>query len=89
MNIPDLKKALNEGIVLFEFIKKDGSLRPVRGTTCPDLVPTPDTPKGVRTPEQQAAYKRQTVVFYDIDKKAWRSMRIDALWSYQRALKLT
>ena len=79
MNIPDLKKALNEGIVLFEFIKIDGSLRPVRGTTCPDLVPTPDTPKGVRTPEQ----------LYDIDKKAWRSMRIDALWSYQRALKLT
>ena len=89
MNIPDLKKALNEGIVLFEFIKKDGSLRHARGTTCPDLVPTPDTPKGVRTPEQQAAYNRQTVVFYDIDKKAWRSMRIDALWSYQRALKLT
>ena len=89
MNIPDLKKALHEGIVLFQFQKIDGSLRPVRGTTCPDLVPTPDTPKGVRTPEQQAAYKRQTVVFYDIDKKAWRSMRIDALWSYQRALKLT
>ena len=89
MNIPDLKKALNEGIVLFEFIKKDGSLRSARGTTCPDLVPAPDTPKGVRTPEQQALYDRQTVAFYDIDKKAWRSMRIDALWSYQRALKLT
>ena len=89
MNIPDLKKALNEGIVLFEFIKKDGSLRHARGTTCPDLVPSDDTPKNKRTPEQQALYDRQTVAFYDIDKKAWRSMRIDALWSYQRALKLT
>ena len=88
MNIPDLKKALNEGIVLFEFIKKDGSLRHARGTTCPDLVPTPDTPKGVRTPEQQALYERQTVAFYDIDKKGWRCMRIDTLWSYKRALKL-
>ena len=89
MNIPDLKKALYEGIVLFEFIKKDGTLRHARGTTCPDLVPTGDAPKNKRTPEQQALYDRQTVAFYDIDKKAWRSMRIDTIWSYQRALKLT
>ena len=67
MNIPDLKTALNEGIVLFQFIKKDGTIRHARGTTCPDLVPADDTPKGVRTPEQQALYDRQTVAFYDID----------------------
>ena len=89
MSIPDLKNALNEGIVNFEFIKKDGSLRHVRGTTCPDLVPADDTPKNKRTPEQQAAYDRQTVAFYDIDKKGWRSMRIDTIWNYHRALKLS
>ena len=89
MNINDLRRALNEGVVNFEFVKKDGSLRTARGTTCPDLVPMDNMPKGARTPEQQAAYQRQTVAFYDIDKKAWRSMRIDAIWSYQRALKLT
>ena len=50
MNIPDLRKALNEGIVLFQFIKKDGTTRHARGTTCPDLVPTDDAPKGKRTP---------------------------------------
>ena len=27
MNIQDLKKALYEGVVLFEFVKKDGSTR--------------------------------------------------------------
>ena len=89
MQTTDLKKALYEGIVIFEFIKKDGSLRHARGTTCPDLVPSDDTPKGKRTPLQQAAYDRQTVAFYDIDKKAWRSMRIDTIWNYHRALKLT
>ena len=88
MNSPDLKKALYEGIVNFEFIKKDGSLRTARGTTCPDLIPTDNMPQGKRTPEQQAMYDRTTVAFYDIDKKAWRSMRIDTIWSYQRALKL-
>lgn len=89
MNIPDLKKALYEGVVLFEFVKKDGTLRHARGTTCPDLVPADNMPKGRRTPEQQALYNRQNVAFYDIDKKAWRSMRIDTIWNYTRALKLT
>ena len=88
MNINDLRKALNEGIVLFEFVKKDGTIRHARGTTCPELIPTDNTPQGKRTPEQQAAYQRQTVAFYDIDKKGWRSMRIDTIWSYQRAMKL-
>ena len=89
MNIPDLRQALYEGIVIFQFIKKDGSTRHARGTTCPDLVPTDDAPKGKRTPEQQEAYERTTVAFYDIDRKAWRSMRIDTIWSYTRALKLS
>jgi len=62
--------------------------RHARGTTCPDLVPTDDAPKGKRSPLQQALYERTTVAFYDIDRKAWRSMRIDTIWSYQRALKL-
>ena len=89
MNIPDLKKALYEGVVLFEFVKKDGTLRHARGTTCPDLVPADNMPKGRRTPEQQALYDRQNVAFYDIDKKAWRSMRIDTIWNYTRALRLS
>ena len=89
MDINDLRKALYEGIVIFQFRKKDGTLREARGTTCPDLVPTDDVPKGTRTPVQKAAYRAKTVAFYDIDRKAWRSMRIDTIWSYQRALKLT
>ena len=89
MNIQDLKKALYEGVVLFEFVKKDGSIRHARGTTCPDLVPTDNMPQNKRTPQQQALYDRQTVAFYDIDKKGWGSMRIDTIWSYQRALKLS
>ena len=88
MDINDLRKALNEGVVLFQFQKKDGTLRDARGTTCTDLIPSDNMPKGKRTPEQQAAFMRQTVAFYDIDKKAWRSMRIDTIWSWIRAMKL-
>ena len=88
MTVEELKIALSEGLVIFEFIKKDGTLRYARGTTCPDLIPSDNTPKGTRTPEQQAAYDRQTVAFYDIDKKDWRSMRIDTIWNAKRARKL-
>ena len=89
MNIPALKQALYADRVLFEIIKRDGTLRHVRGTTCPDLVPSDDTPKGKRSPETQAKFDRQTVAFYDIDKKAWRCMRIDTIWDYTRAMKLS
>lgn len=89
MDTNDLKSALNEGIVIFQFVKKDGSLRHARGTTCPDLIPSDDMPKGKRTPEQQALYNRTTVAFYDIDSKGWRSMRIDTIWDFHRALKLS
>ena len=88
MNIYDLRTALHEGVVLFEFIKKDGTLRHARGTTCPDLVPTVNTPQGKRKPEVQALYERQVVTFYDIDKKEWRSMRINTIWSTKRAMRL-
>ena len=89
MDTNNLRKALNEGIVIFEFVKKDGTLRHARGTTCPDLIPTDNMPQGKRTPREQALYDRTVVTFYDIDKKGWRSMRIDTIWDFKRALKLT
>ena len=88
MDTNELRKALNEGVVLFDFIKKDGTLRHARGTTCPDLIPTDNMPQNKRTPEQQAAFHRQTVAFYDIDKKSWRSMQISTVWHWTRAMKL-
>ena len=89
MSIDELRQALNEGIVRFEFIKKDGTLRYARGTTNPDIISSDDMPQGKRTEQQKAAYDSQTVAFYDIDKKGWRSMRIDTVWDTHKSLKLT
>ena len=89
MDTNNLRKALNEGVVIFQFVKKDGSLRHARGTTSPDLIPTDNMPQGKRTPAQQALYNRTVVTFYDIDRKGWRCMRIDTIWDFHRALKLT
>ena len=88
MDTIELRKALYEGVVLFEFIKKDGTLRHARGTTCPELLPADDKPQGKRSAFTQYKYERQTVAFYDIDMKAWRCMRIDTIWQYKRAMKL-
>ena len=87
-NVSELRTALNEGVVLFEFVKKDGTLRHARGTTSPDLIPTDNMPQNKCTPAQHAAFERQVVTYYDIDKKGWRSMRIDTLWSARHAMKL-
>ena len=89
MSTSDLKHSLNEGIVIFEFVKKDGTLRHARGTTNRDLIPIDNMPQNKRTPQEQALYDRTVVTFYDIDKKGWRSMRIDTIWDFHRALKLT
>ena len=70
MNIPDLKTALYEGTVLFEFIKKDGTLRHARGTTCPDLVPADDTPKGKRTPSNRQPMTAKRSLFTTSTRKA-------------------
>ena len=86
--IDQLRKALNQGVVNFTFIKKDGTLRHARGTTSPHLIPTDNTPKGARTPSVQALYEQQVVTFYDIDKKGWRSMQISTIWSVSYALTL-
>lgn len=86
--VSDLRQALNEGVVLFQFVKKDGTLRAARGTTSPDLVPADDTPQGKRPQVLQDRYRQKTITFYDIDKKGWRSMQIDSLWSCTRALRL-
>jgi hypothetical protein len=87
MNIEDLRNALNEGVVLFKFKKKDGSEREARGTTNDLLIPAGDMPKGKRTPKQQAKYDSATVTFYDINAKGWRSMCIDTIWTYTRQPK--
>ena len=89
MSIDELRQALNEGIVRFEFRKKDGTLRYARGTTNPDIISSEDMPKGKRTAQQKAVYDSQTVAFYDIDKKGWRSMRIDTIWDTHKSLKLS
>ncbi len=70
---------LSEGVVEFEFIKADGSLRRAYGTTNMDIVsqfwtPVPGGQKTDQTCEDTGWQK-----FFDIEKKAWRSVTFKRL----------
>ena len=66
-SVEDLKQMLHEGIVNFEFIKKDGSVRSAKGTLLAEHLPPQ---KENATPHKQ---NENVVVYFDMEKKAFRS----------------
>lgn len=68
VGVPELRKILRNKILNFEFIKLDGEVRPAKGTTMMKYIPEPDHPKGIRPSSPKVA------TFFDMDKKAWRSV---------------
>ena len=68
-----LRDALNKGKVRFAYLKKDGNLRIALGTTDIKLVPKKKHPKGKRVITQLEHLSRW-IPYFDIDKKAWRSV---------------
>ena len=86
MDIKDLKNALYEGIVIFEFVKKNGEHRKARGTTCPDIVPTDDKPKGKRTPEQQPSLSTTSIRKVGAACASTRSGRTSAPSNFRSSL---
>ena len=66
-----LNDMLHKGIVEFEFIKKDGTVRSAKGTLEPSLLP-PAKPAG--DSEVAPRKKNDSVfVYYDLEKNAFRS----------------
>ena len=66
-SVEELNKMLHEGIVEFEFIKKDGSVRQAKGTLLSEYLPAP---KADATPRKK---NDDVLVYFDLDKKSFRS----------------
>ena len=66
----DLRTRLHSGIVKFFFVKKDGSLREVIGTTNLTHIPTSGHPSG----DRRSSHK--VVPFWDFVAGGWRSMQV-------------
>jgi hypothetical protein len=65
-----LRSRLRNGVVQFAFKKLDGSLRTAFGTTNLTSIPSAHHPKGARESSSRA------IVFFDLEKQAWRSLSI-------------
>lgn len=71
-SLDEFSDMLHKGIVEFEFIKKDGTVRSAKGTLEPSLLP-PAKPEGdseVATPRKK---NDSVFVYYDLEKNAFRS----------------
>ena len=68
-SLEEFSKMLHEGIVDFEFIKKDGSIRQAKGTLLAEYLPAPKADSDGTTRKQN----ENVLVYFDMEKKAFRS----------------
>jgi len=70
MTAEDLRTALNQRVVSFYYVKKDGTLREAIGTTMLAAIPTSGHPAGVRQSSPRV------VPYWDFTRQAWRSLQV-------------
>lgn len=68
-SVEELNKMLHEGIVEFEFIKKDGSVRQAKGTLLAEHLPAPKADSDGKTRKTN----ENVMVYFDMDKQSFRS----------------
>jgi hypothetical protein len=71
-SLDEFSNLLKEGIVEFEFIKKDGTVRSAKGTLEPSLLPPPK-PEGDSEVAAPRKKNESVFVYYDLEKNAFRS----------------
>lgn len=71
-SLEEFSKMLHEGIVEFEYIKKDGSVRQAKGTLVAEYLPAPNADSDGS--EGSTRKKNENVmVYFDMEKKSFRS----------------
>ena len=71
--IDELKSKLRAGYAKFEFVKKDGTIRVAEGCLTPKLMEKKINGNGINRDSVN------TVVFWDLEKGAFRSLRFETL----------
>jgi hypothetical protein len=76
-----LKNILQESVLTVCFNKKDGTLRTMLCTLLPEHLPIVDKQEGdeVKVTKKQS---EESIAVWDLEKKAWRSFRLDSIVSY-------
>ena len=68
-SLEEFSKMLHEGIVDFEFIKKDGSVRQAKGTLVAEHLPAPKADSDA--PARKT--NENVLVYFDMEKQSFRS----------------
>lgn len=76
------KKALKEGYVNLEFVKKDGSVRKMYGTLNMDLIPSKAHPKGTMNSVTKKALKESSVLRVYEKNVGWRSFDVNSVQKF-------
>lgn len=75
----ELREMLRKGTTNVTFIKKDGSVRHMRATLCPQDIPPEHTPKSEA--HQRPTPNENLVSAYDLDHEGWRTITVDKVIS--------
>ena len=78
-DIQDVRTALQRGLVKLTFNKTNGEEVCRIGTLNPDFIPGSKMPKGTDSVTLTPNY--ETIAYYDLDKRGWRSFQIIGLIS--------
>ena len=73
----ELKKRLVEGVVEIQFEKADGTLRTMKSTLDPAILPQPVA--NDEETNRNRAPNEEVQVVWDVDAQGWRSFRWDRL----------
>lgn len=70
-DLTEFSNMLREGVVDFEFIKKDGTVRSAKGTLMAEHLPAPKSDSDSDSkPRKQ---NENVMVYFDMEKKSFRS----------------
>jgi hypothetical protein len=77
-----LKKMLQVGVTNVTFVKADGSLRTMKATLDPVVIPLPAIPNALLTENKKEKTQNDDVCkVWDTEANAWRSFRYDRIKS--------
>ena len=81
MNKLEIEETLVKNVCDVKFTKVDGTERVMRCTLKPDFVPSPE-----HKPESNRTVNESVLPVWDLEKKGWRSFRIDSVLELQTVL---
>jgi len=78
-NIQDFKNALHEGIVEFQYEKKNGEIRDAKGTLNIEIMGESNIPKGTGYEISDS-----NIRYYDLNSEGWRSFIFENLIKWNK-----